>query len=47
MIERTVGHLKESRGIAQQADKLAVRYRAWIILGMVRLTLRRTFLNRA
>ena len=47
VIECTVGHLKEFRRIAQRADKLAVRYRAWVILGMVRLLLRRPFLNTA
>ena len=47
VIECTVGHLKEFRRIAQRADKLAVRYHAWVILGMVRLILRRPFLNTA
>lgn len=47
VIEATVGHLKECRRIAQRADKLAVRYRAFVILGMVRLILRRPFLNTA
>ena len=47
VIECTVGHLKEFRRIAQRADKLAVRYRAFVILGMVRLILRRPFLNTA
>jgi transposase len=47
VIECTVGHLKEFRRIAQRADKLAVRYRAWVILGMVRLLLRQPFLNGA
>lgn len=47
VIECTVGHLKEFRRIAQRADKLAVRYRAWVILGMIRLMLRRAFPNRA
>lgn len=47
VIECTVGHLKEFRRIAQRADKLAIRYRAWVILGMIRLMLRRAFLNRA
>ncbi|MDB4885845.1 MAG: hypothetical protein JWN79_1283 [Gemmatimonadetes bacterium] len=39
VIECTVGHLKEFRRIAQRADKLAVRYEAWVVLGMIRLTL--------
>ena len=43
VIECTVGHLKEFRRIAQRADKLAVSYRAWAVLGMVRLILRRHF----
>ena len=43
VIECTVGHLKEFRRIAQRADKLAVSYRAWVVLGMIRLTLRRHF----
>ncbi len=47
VIECTVGHLKEFRRIAQRSDKLAVRYRAWVILGMVRLLLRQPFLNGA
>ena len=41
VIECTVGHLKEFRRIAQRADKLAVSYRAWAVLGMIRLILRR------
>ncbi|MDF1503235.1 IS5 family transposase [Roseisolibacter sp. H3M3-2] len=43
VIECTVGHLKEFRRVAQRADKLAVSYRAWAVLGLVRLTLRRYF----
>lgn len=43
VIECTVGHLKEFRRIAQRADKLAVSYRAWVVLGMIRLILRRYF----
>jgi transposase len=43
VIECTVGHLKEFRRIAQRADKLAVNYRAWVLLGMIRLILRRHF----
>lgn len=43
MIECTVRHLKEFRRIAQRADKLAVSYRAWVALGMIRLILRRHF----
>lgn len=47
VIECTVGHLKEFRRIAQRADKLAVNYRAWAVLGMIRLTLRRYFSDKA
>ena len=47
VIECTVGHLKEFRRIAQRADKLAVNYRAWILLGTIRLIIRRTFSNEA
>lgn len=47
VIEVAVGHLKEFRRIDQWADKLAVRYCAWVILGMVRLILRRHLLNTA
>ena len=47
VIECTVGHLKEFRRIAQRADKLAVNYRAWVVLGMVRLMLRRYFSDKA
>lgn len=47
VIECTVGHLKEFRRIAQRADKLAVSYRAWVVLGMIRLILRRHFSDEA
>lgn len=47
VIECTVGHLKESKRIAQRADKLALRYRAWLLLGSIRLLLRRYFSNTA
>ena len=47
VVECTVGHLKEFRRVAQRADKLAVSYRAWAVLGMIRLTLRRHFSDEA
>lgn len=47
VIECTVGHLKEFRRIAQRADKLAVSYQAWVVLGMIRLILRRHFSDEA
>lgn len=47
VVECTVGHLKESKRIAQRADKLALRYRAWLLLGSIRLLLRRHFSNTA
>lgn len=43
VIECTVGHLKEFRRIAQRADKLALSYQARVVLGMIRLILRRHF----
>ncbi|HKN67970.1 MAG TPA: hypothetical protein VJW73_16915 [Gemmatimonadaceae bacterium] len=42
-----MAHRKELRRIAQRADKLAVRYAAWVLLGIVRLTRRRHFSNTA
>jgi hypothetical protein len=39
--ECAVEQLKELRLIAQRADRLAVSYRAFVIVGMVRLILRR------
>lgn len=47
VIECTVGHLKEAKRIAHRADKLALRYRVWLLLGSIRLLLRRYFSNTA
>ena len=43
VVQQVGDRLLERRRIAQRADKLAVNYRAWVVLGMIRLILRRHF----
>jgi transposase len=47
VVERTIGHLKEHRRIATRYDKLAESFRAFIILGCIRIWVQNLLGDRA